>query len=186
MFRGDAWDSSLLPSDFTLDPPLCFTRLACHVYHISPHNIHITWILLRIIILHASWNMRFSIHQRFWVKPLLHRRLSLSLRPWKIATPKSGPLIRHQAHILYLLILWPERIKRDCIKTQIKGNSLILSGAIIRHVPWKWSYSLQKYGNEVVYDILLCSSCQFALCLPAIVIVLFIPSFDTPSVLFIY
>ena len=85
MFRGDARDSSLLLSDFTLDPPLCFTRLACYVYHISRHNIHIKWILLRVI-LHASWNMRFSIHQHSWVKPLLHRRLSLSLRPWKIAT----------------------------------------------------------------------------------------------------
>ena len=85
MFRGNARDSSLLPLDFTLDPLLCFTRLACHVYHISRHNIHIKWILLRVI-LHASWNMRFSIHQHSWVKPLLHRRLSLSLRPWKIAT----------------------------------------------------------------------------------------------------
>ena len=82
MFRGD---SSLLPSDFTLDPPVCFTRLACYVYHISRHNIHIKWILLRVI-LHASWNMRFSIHQHSWVKPLLYRRLSLSLRLWKIAT----------------------------------------------------------------------------------------------------
>ena len=83
----------MLPSDFTLDPPLCFTYgftcLACHVYHISRHNIHIKWILLRVI-LHASWNMRFSIHQHSWVKPLLHRRLSLSLRPWKIATPSRS------------------------------------------------------------------------------------------------
>ena len=97
MFRGDARDSSLLPSDFTLDPPLCFTRLACHVYHISRHNIHIKWILLRVI-LHASWNMRFSIHQHSWVKPLLYRRLSLSLHSWKIEQGLAVPLTRERPH----------------------------------------------------------------------------------------
>ena len=79
MFRGDARDSSLLPSDFTLDPALCFTRLACHV-------CHVLWILLRVN-LHASWNMRFSTHQHSWVKPLLHRRLSLYARG---KSPPSG------------------------------------------------------------------------------------------------
>ena len=50
-------------------------RLPCLPYYI--------WILLRVI-LHDSWNMQFSIHQYYWAKPLLYRRLSHPPRPWRI------------------------------------------------------------------------------------------------------
>ena len=63
----------------------------------------------------------------------------------------------------------PEHIIRDCIKTQIKVSSLILSGTIIIGIMLfenDHTYSSKKYGNEVVnrfniaviYDTLLYSS----------------------------
>ena len=66
---------------------------------------------------------------------------------WLIGTASvlNVLLLTTQAKAMDFLSHPPERVKRDCIKTQIKVNSLILS-------------DLQKYGNEVVYDILLYSS----------------------------
>ena len=73
---------------------------------------------------------------------------------WLIATVSilNVLLLTTQAKATDFLSHPPEHIKRDCIKTQIKVNSLILSGAIIiGRMLFENDQTVRKrYGNEVV------------------------------------
>ena len=109
---------------------------------------------------------------------------------WSITTASvlNVLLLTMQAKATDFLSHRPERIKRDCITTLIKVNSLILSGAIIIGIMlFENDHTVCENTGMKLYTIFYYTLFAiYTLCLPAIVIVLFIPSFGTPSVLFIY
>ena len=74
---------------------------------------------------------------------------------WLIGTASvlNVLLLTTQAKATDFLSHPPERIKRDCIKTQIKVNSLILSGAIIIGMLLENDHTVCKNTGMKLYTI---------------------------------